>query len=75
MKAGDLVGHRDRAWTAASRAFPGLARYQRAQPPGVVLKTYASRAGETLVDVYWTATRRTICAYTPNELRAFDESR
>jgi len=64
VKVGDLVGHIDRAWK--TRPSPS---------PGVVLKTYASRAGETLVDVYWTATGRTICAYTPNELRTFDENR
>jgi hypothetical protein len=63
VKAGDLVKHRDRAWM--DRA---------AQGPGIVLKV-SSRSGETLVDVYWTNTGRTICAYTPNELRAFDESR
>ena len=62
MKAGDLVAHVDRA----RRVY---------NMPGVVLRTHASRAGETLVDVYWTETGRTICAYTPNELRAFDESR
>ena len=61
MKAGDLVEHRDRIISS--------------NPPGIVLKVFLNRNNQTLVDVYWTASGRTICAYTPNELRAFDESR
>ena len=61
MKAGDLVEHRDRIISS--------------NPPGIVLKVFLNRNNQTLVDVYWTATGRTICAYTPNELIAFDESR
>ena len=61
MKAGDLVEHRDRIISS--------------NPPGIVLKVFLNRNNQTLVDVYWTETGRTICAYTPNELRAFDESR
>ena len=61
MKVGDLVRHRDRIISS--------------NPPGIVLKVFLSRNNQTLVDVYWTASDRTICAYTPNELVAFDESR
>ena len=61
MQVGDLVEHRDRIISS--------------NPPGIVLEVFLNRNNQTLVDVYWTATGRTICAYTPNELRAFDESR
>jgi hypothetical protein len=64
VKIGDLVKHQDRAWIDLA-----------AGPPGIVLKISSRPGREALVDVYWTATGRTICAYTPNELRAFDENR